>query len=199
MNDNYPLSWPIGRSRTPAHQRKYGNLNKMPSGRVRQLLVSELQKMNVSSFVISSNVSVRRDGLPYSGQREPEDTGVVLYFTRKGQDIAISCDAWQSVDANLRAIGLTIEAIRGMERWGTEEMVDRAFNGFKELPETIIMGEHTSRAWWEVLGVAQNASLTVVHAAYRALLHERHPDKGGSDFEFQELQKAYETAVAATK
>lgn len=190
MAESYPLQWPVGRERTPEHSRKYGNLNKMPSGRIRQLLSRELRFMNVGDWIISSNLAVRQDGLPYANQKAPDDTGVVLYFTRKGVDIAISCDAWHYVDANLRAIGLTIEAIRGMERWGTEEMIDRAFTGFKALPESIVLGEHTARAWWEVLEVSQEASPEVRKAAYNSLLHKRHPDKGGTQWEFEELQKA---------
>lgn len=191
ITEAYPLQWPVGRERTADYKKKYGNLNKMPSGRIRQLLASELRKMDVTDYVISSNVAVRRDGLPYANQREPDDTGVVLYFTRKGKDIAISCDAWVSIDANLRAIGLTVEAIRGMERWGTEEMVDRAFTGFTALPEAIIMGEHTARTWFDVLQVSQNADYDIVQSAYKRMLHKSHPDTGGSDFAFQEVQNAW--------
>jgi hypothetical protein len=194
MTESYPLQWPVGRERTPIHQRRWGNLNKMPSGRIRQLLARELRLMDVGSWVISSNVAVRQDGLPYANQRAPEDPGVVLYFTRKSVDIAISCDAWHSVDANLRAIGLTIEAIRGMERWGTDEMVDRAFTGFKALPESIQLSEHMARSWWEVLEVSQDASMDVRRAAYRSLLMKHHPDQGGDRWKFEELQKAKQEA-----
>jgi hypothetical protein len=162
MTDAYPLQWPVGRERTGFSARRYGNLNKMPGGRIRQLLSRELRLMDVGAWVISSNLTVRQDGLPYAGQKVPEDPGVVLYFTRKNVDIAISCDAWHTVDANLRAIGLTIEAIRGTERWGTEEMIDRAFTGFKALPESIILGEHTARAWWEVLQVSPEAEKRII-------------------------------------
>jgi len=194
MIESFPLHWPVGRGRTANYSRRNGHLNKMPAGRVRQLLSSELRKMGVSDYVISSNVAIRRDGLPYANQKAPEDPGVVLYFTRKGVDIAISCDAWQTVDANLRAVGLTIEAIRGMERWGTEEMIDRAFTGFKALPEAIIVTEHTSRTWWEVLQVSQSADWDIIEAAYKRMLHKTHPDKGGSDSAFQELQNAFKQA-----
>lgn len=197
MTESYPLQWPVGRPRTPEHQKRWGNLNKMPSGRIRQLLVSELRKMDVNDYVISSNLVVRRDGMPYANQAKPEDTGVVLYFTRKGQDIAIACDAWWSLDANLRAIGLTIEAIRGMERWGTEEMVDRAFTGFAALPESVIVTPYTKRPWHEVLEVLPTASMDVIQGAYNRLLHRHHPDKGGDPMDFQELQDAYKQAKEA--
>jgi len=99
-----------------------------------------------------------------------------------------------TVAAVLRAVWKTIEALRGIERWGAKEMVNAAFRGFKALPETIIMGEHTARAWWEVLQVSQTADWDVIDAAYKRLLHKVHPDKGGSDFAFQEVQSAYRQA-----
>lgn len=190
----YPLQWPVGRARTNSYVRKMGLLNKMPSARIRQLLFSELRKMNVGTFVISSNIAVRKDGMPYVGQSIPDDPGVVLYFTRKGVDIAIACDAWETVDANLRAIGLTIEAIRGMERWGTEEMVDRAFTGFTALPEAIITPP-PRREWYDVLGVQSNSSKQQIKTAYRSLAQAHHPDSGGSDDHFVELTKAYNVGM----
>ncbi|MFJ6416513.1 J domain-containing protein [Paeniglutamicibacter sp. NPDC091659] len=196
MIDAFPLQWPTGRARTPKHEIKWGNLNKMPSGRIRSLLVKELQLMGSDGFVISSNVEVRRDGLPYSGQKPPDDAGVVLYFQRKSVDIAISCDAWATADANLRAIGLTIEAIRGMERWGTEEMVDRAFVGFKALPERTIVTPYQARLWYDVLEVSPTASPQIIKAAYRQQLLKHHPDQGGELAAFNEVQKAYKEATS---
>lgn len=193
--DAYPLQWPIGRRRTLEVNRK-GDIFHVPSGKVRSDLYHEMRLMN-TPFTISSNVAIRNDGLPYANQRTPDDPGVALYFTRKGQELCIACDQYRTVDANLRAISNTIKAIRGMERWGTEDMVDAAFTGFKALPETIIMGEHTARAWWEVLQVSQNADWDVIEAAYKRLLHKAHPDKGGSDFAFQELQNAFKQAKEA--
>lgn len=194
MKDAYPLQWPVGRERTPEYAREWGNLKKMSPSRVRQLLADEMRKMGVSNYVISSNIAIRNDGLPYSNQKAPDDPGVVLYFTRKGKDIAISCDKWMHLDSNLRAIGLTVEAIRGMERWGTEEMVDRAFTGFAALPENVIVTPYTARAWYEVLEVSPNASPETIKAAYKSMLHKVHPDKGGSQREFEEVQKAFQEA-----
>jgi len=194
MAEAFPLQWPVGRERTSDRDRRYGNLAKMPSGRIRQLLSNELKKMGADNFVISSNLAIRNDGLPYANQRDPEDTGVVLYFTRKGRDIAISCDKWMTIDANLRAVGLTIEAIRGMERWGTEEMVDRAFTGFAALPESIITPppSRPHREWYQVLGVDSSANAHDVRSAYREMLKLYHPDAGGDPAEFAEIQKAYQ-------
>lgn len=76
-------------------------------------------------------------------------------------------------------------------------MVKAAFRGFKALPETIIMGEHTARAWWEILQVSQDTDMDVIEAAYKRLLHKAHPDKGGSEQQFMEVQEAFRQAKEA--
>lgn len=45
---------------------------------------------------------------------------------------------------------------------------------------------------WEVLGVAQGSTLIEIKRAYRARVHETHPDRGGSAEAFQVVQRAYE-------
>jgi hypothetical protein len=197
MIDAYPLQWPVGRNRTPSHRRK-GDPFHMPSGKIRHDLGRELQFMGATNFVISSNLMVRQDGLPYAGQKSPEDPGIALYFNRKGKEICISCDQYASVDANLRAIGKTIEAIRGIERWGTEEMMDAAFTGFAALPETVIVTPVTTKPWHELLEVSPTASPEVVRAAYKQHLFKSHPDHGGTVQQFEAVQRAFkESGVAA--
>lgn len=50
------------------------------------------------------------------------------------------------------------------------------------------------RQWWEVLGVAETASLAVVSAVYRELAKKAHPDAGGDRAAWDELVEAYERA-----
>ena len=193
MIEAYPLQWPISRPRTSAYNRKNDPFH-MPGGKVRYELARELKMMGSDDFIISSNLMTRRDGLPYAGQKAPEDPGIGLYFTRKGKEICISCDRYSSIEANLRAIGKTIEAIRGIERWGTEEMMDAAFTGFAALPESTIVTPYQSRAWYDVLEVSQSASAEIIKAAYRQKLKSAHPDGGGTNILFLELQKAAKEA-----
>lgn len=185
----FPLQWPKGRGRAPRYRRK-GDPFHMPSGKIRSDLARELHLMGADDFIVSSDLMIRNDGLPYAGQRSPADPGIALYFTRKGQEICISCDQYVSIDANLRAIGKTVEAIRGIERWGTEEMMDRAFTGFAELPANAGATADV-RAWHEVLGVRPDSSPAVIRAAYRDLAKTAHPDTGGSQSAWLELQRAY--------
>lgn len=198
ITEAYPLQWPVGRERTPNYKRK-GDPFHMPSGKIRHDLARELNLMKATNYIISSNLMVRRDGLPYAGQKAPDDPGIALYFTRKSKEICISCDQYASADANLRAIGKTIEAIRGIERWGTEEMMDAAFTGFAALPEKAIVTPHAARPWHEVLEVSPTASVEVIKAAYRQQMLKAHPDQGGSDKQFEEVQRAYKEATQDPK
>lgn len=191
MTDSYPLAWPPAwpRSKSPQSARF-----KVSMGESVSSLYDELDRLGASNVVVSSNMRLRLDGRPLADQRRLDDEGVAVYFSLKGAQQCIPCDKWSTVKDNVRAVALTIQALRGLERWGAKEMVNAAFQGFKALPESIIMGEHTSRAWWEVLQVAQTADIEVIEGAYKKLLMKAHPDIGGSDFAFQELQNAYKQA-----
>lgn len=46
----------------------------------------------------------------------------------------IACDQFREVRLNMCAIGLTIKAIRQIERCGTSSLLERAFKGFSALP-----------------------------------------------------------------
>jgi hypothetical protein len=194
MIQTYPLQWPAGWPRTdkPQSAQFKTSLSSASTN-----LVHELRLLGATDIIINSNMRVRADGLPYSRQGSIDDTGVAVYFTLNGEPQCIPCDKWVRLDDNVQAVRKTVEALRGLERWGAKEMVNAAFRGFKALPEAIILGETTARAWWEVLQVSQTADWEVIEAAYKRLLHRVHPDKGGSDREFQELQNAYRQAEEA--
>lgn len=191
MIDAYPLHWPPAWTRTkhPDYARF-----QTPFATARNELMRELDLLGARDIIISSNVELRRDGLPYAGKRHPEDPAIAVYFKLNGENQCVPCDKWNRAEDNLQAIRLTIAALRGLERWGAKEMVNAAFRGFKALPESIIVGAGTARAWYEVLEVSQDASPDVIDAVYRRLLHKVHPDKGGNVADFTELQTAYKQA-----
>lgn len=135
--------------------------------------------------VISANLSLRNDGLPYANQRQPADPGVALYFQRRGKAMVFACDRWRKVEHNMRAIVKTIDALRGIERWGSADMVEQAFTGFVELPAP-------KSDWWREALDLPNGPVTaaMIDAAFRALAHAAHPDTGGSDVEMAVLNRA---------
>lgn len=124
--------------------------------------------------------------------------GCAVYFQFKGKPLAIACDKFTKLEQNMRAIALTIEAIRGIERWGSSELMERSFAGFAELPSSGSSGN--GKAWFEILGVLETASLDTISLAYRALAKKYHPDtEGGSEAKMKELNAAMDEAREAKK
>lgn len=177
----HPLSWPMWKPRTPDHLRGRSpfdrDRNHVPSlDRGRRDLERELRLMGVTDFVLSTNVALRLDGYPRSGQAAPKDPGVAVYFKVAGRDTVLACDQWDRVESNLRAVVKHIDALRGMDRWGVGT-IEQAFAGFAALPPPIA-GEPPARPWREVLGVEGPVTGTaVVSAAYRKAAKEL----GGDD------------------
>ncbi|MGB3684941.1 MAG: J domain-containing protein [Ornithinimicrobium sp.] len=192
MIDAYPLQWPQTWPRT---EHPKSAKFKTPFSYARDNLLRELAMLGAKDVVISTNMMVRQDGLLYVKQRVPDDRGVAVYFDLNGEQQCIPCDKWSQVYDNLQAIRLTVEALRGLERWGAKEMVNAAFRGFKALPETAIVTPFSVRPWHEVLEVSPAASPQIVKAAYRQQLQRTHPDHGGSITEFEEVQRAYREAT----
>lgn len=186
----YPLAWPAGQARTAAHRRQRPKFEAGTFAQARDGLLAELRRLGAANVVLSTNVELRRDGLPYADRRQPDDPGVAVYFSRKGRDLAIGCDRWAKVEDNLRAVADAIECIRTIERRGTGQMVDAAFAGFAALPP----GPHPAGplAWWEVLGVYAHTPDDDVRTAYRAWALKHHPDRGGDPAKMAELNAAFE-------
>jgi hypothetical protein len=152
------------------------------SGRAISFTLDQIRMLSGRNPVISSNVQLRQDGLPYANQRAPGDAGVAVYFSYKNRQMCFACDKWRDVYDNIYAIGKTIEALRGIERWGTGDMVEQAFTGFVALP--------APKNPWEILGVRRGASAEEVDAAFRARAKTVHSDLGGSDAAMAELNAA---------
>ncbi|PIU98223.1 molecular chaperone DnaJ [Candidatus Wolfebacteria bacterium CG03_land_8_20_14_0_80_40_12] len=47
--------------------------------------------------------------------------------------------------------------------------------------------------YYQILGVSRNASLDEIRKAYHKLAHQHHPDKGGDEKKFKEINEAYQT------
>lgn len=189
-NEAYPLSWPAHYPRNP--RPKFARFH-VTFAVARDHLLNELRLMGARNVVISSNVPLRRDGLPYANHGAVEDAGVAVYFERDGKPMCIPCDEWRGAVNNVRAIGKTVEAVRGIERWAAKAMVDAAFEGIAALPETATAGD----AWWWTLGADPDADLAEVRRLYTRLAKEHHPDVGGDREEWERIQAAYEQAKQA--
>jgi hypothetical protein len=186
----YPLNWPPGWPKSTSGPGTF----KVGLVEAEQELVQELDRLNTSNAYLSSDNPVTASGRPKNdfGQGKAP---VVLHFSRAGQELTIPCDKFSDLRGNVRAIGLTLEAIRRMERYGTSQMMDAALSGFAALPAQANGGGRVRRPWHEVLGVAPDASPELIKAAYKVAQAKTHPDVGGNNEAFQEVQDAYQEAI----
>lgn len=195
-----PLCWPTGWKRTVPGYRKvgpFGLAGDITSTNAAKRLRDELRRFGVrdDDIIISSNLMLRLDGLPYSKQRDPKDPGVAVYWKESGTraERCMAIDIYTKVEQNIAALARTIDAMRAIERHGGAAIIERAFTGFTALPAPIISG--MARPWYEVLEVNALAGEFEVRSAYLRLRSKRHPDHGGTAEAFNELQRAHEEAM----
>lgn len=185
----YPLSWPIGWARSRSQRTAP---YKLPLDRALQELTTELRMFKAKEFVVSSNVQPRLAGLP-RGEAAPRDPGVAVYWEDpQGRPRVMACDAWNTVRGNVRAIAITINALRQIERSGATQLLERAFTGFAALPA------HASNSSWRQVfewPEAEPVSVQTVTTRYRELARVRHPDGGGSHEALVQLNRARDDAM----
>lgn len=193
MTTAYPLQWPEGWPKTPDLKRKAGDRFDTTFERARYQLLQELRLLGARLPVISSNLMLRNDGLPYAqeARRRIEDPGVAIYFEFKKRQMVIAQDSYQSVHGNLRSVGLAIAGLRQLERHGGAHMMERAFEGFVALPPP-----KQKKSWREFLFGDPHAYVTaeIVELQFKIMAKKLHPDAGGSAEGFQELNEAIEAA-----
>ncbi len=220
----YPLSWPTGWKRTPPTERQRADFGKTiektytehhydgrPSETKRRKtkapltasdaavrLEVELERLGAEDATLSTSQKLRLDGTPRSDLAEQADVGAAVYFTLHGKPRCLACDKWTRVADNIAAIAQHIDALRRIERYGIGTL-DQAFTGYTALPP---IGGTQGGDWRAEMGFQPGdrpITLDVVEARYRALLRERHPDKGGSHDAVVRLNLARDAARAYFK
>lgn len=186
-----------------------------------ELLEYELYRVNaqMDSLVIEMWVDardIRLDGQLRVTAKPAIKQGIIFRFSRltniryspeRGcnvgtpQQLAYPCDAFDRWQDNLRAIALSLEALRKVERYGVfkyDEIISRlalpSAEGKVSTRESaaVFMEQHSGVAMKEIL-----FSDTARSAAYRKAAHRLHPDKGGNPEEWVKLQEANKTLLAA--
>lgn len=204
----YPLAWPDGWKRTPPHRRKHARY-KVSEERAKMDLLHSLKLLGTRRVILSTNVRLRRDGLPYVGQKV-DDTGVAVYWLAKdGQEQVIACDCWRLLGDNIRALGLAVDSLRQLERCGASEILNRAFRGFSALPGAggtstqswrVTLGFTSEQGWPGFWSPGERVTEDAVKHAYRMLAKKHHPDaSGGNTKAFQEVHAAYQEAMRELK
>jgi len=204
--ERYPLSWPSDWKRTmPGHRRRaqfgkdttyknpegiktYGGKKQLSIAEAFDRIEYELERFGVDTqtVIVSTNLRLTMRGIPSGSQGEPSDPGVAIYWTRKKASQCMAIDAYTRVADNLAAVAATLSAMRAIERHGGAQILERAFLGFAQLPESV------GRTWREVLGFDYSAtpSRALIADHYRSRAAEAHPDGQGDHERMVELNNA---------
>lgn len=193
MTSEYPLQWPEGWPRT--EQRSTSQFRTTLNGALNNVreslrLFAKDSGKELEGLVISSNVTLT--------SQKPDDPGIAIYFTWDSIQTCIAVDRYKKVEDNLQAIRHCIEAERTKLRHGGINLVRASFRGFAALPPP---GSSMTKKlrWWEILGVYPDADAETIKRAFRKKADEKHPDHGGTEEEFKELQAARQEGLKQAK
>ena len=176
---------------TPSQQQKDGRF-KASYAATLELLEKELCHLKAKDTVIQAYFElgqIRNDGWPRSSAR-PTQPGVVLTYYVKGEAFSFPCDTYSWWEDNLRAIGLSLEALRTVNRYGVTQGSEQ-YQGFKRLEAPVYKSKQDEA--YEFIakhsGATVQGARTDVDGCYRTAARKLHPDLGGSHELFVKLQE----------
>ncbi|HWU87061.1 MAG TPA: hypothetical protein VN253_07290 [Kofleriaceae bacterium] len=202
MRSPFPLQWPDD---TPRTKHRRNSIFQTSFASAREHVLRQCDLLGAANVVITSMLPTNRLGQPIAASNVG-DPGIAVWFVLDGQERVFACDRWYKPEANLQAIAKTLEAMRGVERWGVAGAQKRLFAGFAALPpggcDAPDPPAPSARPWREVLGGAWPAELgaaellVIAKTRHRAAIAKAHPDAGGDTALAAELNAALDQAVA---
>jgi hypothetical protein len=157
-------------------------------------LERELKHLGAKGIVIQAYFTreqIRNDGWPRSSAR-PKEPGVVISFRNsKGTEFSFPCDTYKSFEENIRAIALSLEALRTVDRYGVTQHNEQ-YKGWAKLPPAPDkMSCDDAAAFFALHGGIYPATKERLEEAYRTAARKLHPDtSNGSHEQFILLGKA---------
>ena len=171
-----------------------------------ELLERELEYLrarNVVGQIGLEERDIRQDGLPRSDARQPAHPGVIVSFDSRHGALSYPCDTYSDWKANLRAIALSLEALRAVDRYGVTKRAEQ-YQGWQPqaLPNNrdAVTDRHMAAVLLERLSDDSHTRLlsdpAAAKEAYRRAVRVAHPDSGGDAETFRKVQAAYELLEA---
>lgn len=199
----YPLAWPSGWPRSPEHERDrarfgvrvsrsggYATMEPLTLAEGCARVLDSLRRLGAieHTIVISSDVPLRRDGLPMSSAREPADPGVAVYWTLDNPE-CMALDRYTRLADNVAAVAATIEAMRMIERHGGSAIMRRAFQGFRQIAAQSGVPDSLESAWATLFKLAPGGAVVppalrdgiLAQDVVRVARGATHPDRNNGD------------------
>ncbi len=184
---------------TPAYNRKKSPF-KAKWSQTLDLLERELNYLHAKDIIIDGYfryTDLRNDGWPKS-LAQPSQPGVVLSFDTKRGRMNMPCDSYTDWEANLRAIALTLECLRTVERYGVTSDLQEQYTGWLKLPAVSAQDEALEHAKTLCRFADRADSLPTLSAAlltdpalfeqvWKEAVKKTHPDTGGNGLHFQQV------------
>jgi hypothetical protein len=178
-----PAVWPGG-SRTPADERRTGPF-KATVATTMDLLEYELVMLGAREpITLEAGFQaheIRLDGQPRMGA-QPRDPGLIVSFEGRYGPLRYACDRYVTYGRNLRAIALTLQALRAVDRYGATQRGEQ-YQGWAALPAVGGTGMTTVEAEAFIRDHANGAvgPDQDLRAAYRAAAKRLYPQLPGAD------------------
>lgn len=143
----------------------------------------------VSQVALCCQWPVYVNGSGFKPVSKCEDPGVVVSFDLDGKGYTVACDTYLTPADNFAAIAAYISGLRAQERHGVAGL-DEMLAGHAALPSA-----GSKPFWWTILGVDPGATVDQVNDAYKRLIYDNHPDRGGDPERASEINAARDEAL----
>lgn len=170
-----------------------------PWGKTLDLLDRELEHLLAKNIIIQADCErseIRIDGR-LRASAKLRSPSVILSFDSKHGALSYPCDKFTNWQDNLRAIALSLEALRMVDRYGVTRRAEQ-YRGWEKLSGPGTSATPITTAMGTILVAAGiHGSRPIVaselESLYRKAVLRTHPDHGGSAEEFKHVQAAKET------
>jgi hypothetical protein len=175
-------------------------------GASEDLLLEELERLEARDVVIEIDVStsdLRLDGT-LRANAKPQGPRVCLYASTKHGPLMMPCDTFTDWRANIRAIALSLEALRRVDRYGCSATGEQ-YRGWTAIPASTSMTTRVEASWdilaREAAGVAgseikpEHRDRSTLDRYYREAAKMAHPDAGGTEERMAAVNRARETIL----
>lgn len=172
------------------------------------LLTREASHLGAKLVVVQLDVAeaqIRRDGMLRADAKVGHPGAVVSFESRFGP-LRYAADtyrgpapAWQ---ANVRAITLSLEALRSVDRWGVSRRGEQ-YRGWTAIEAPVALfptpaaAEEWMRAYAQELHITGPGDGSPLRTLYRLMAVQMHPDRGAPRAEWDRLDEARRVLAGA--
>jgi hypothetical protein len=179
----------------PSHERKRSQF-KAPWNRTLSLLEKELMNLGASEVILEGGWKadqIRVDGSPYVRATTSHPAVILRFRDAENRPLAFPCDRFDVWEDNVRAIALSLEALRAVDRFGVTKHSEQ-YTGFKAIEAPKQWTVDDAAAFLSIKAGASPVAIiedvSQYRSGYRVAAISLHPDRGGNPHEWKLLGDA---------